>query len=506
MHNINLTEPHNNRMHHMKFKHFTPYLLVVSVAFLVYVPWINDYFLSDDWRLLARNANLSTMDALRYFVSLQEGRWYRPLYEVSIAWSWSLFALNPAGHHAIGFLFHTANSLLVAIIGTQISSEKQIGSVAGIVFAVFAAHPDAVIWMAGRNELIAGFFVLLSFLAHIQFRKGKSRWLFGTILFYIASLMAKETALPLPAFLILYDLLISSPQFSIRQSVTRWQMLFPDILIAAVGGAYLLFRLQTGIGYNLQIELLLLPKNLVYYLLMQVIALPVSMKYLLQFPVINYGVITLLVSALGLILWLAKKSILKSRTLLFAILWMSFALLPVLPIVSERSVYISSIGCALTWAIGLNLARQAVQKTPSRLRYIGYGIAIIFVVGSHLISLTHRAFWWQQTSIMTQKALSSLNEVLLDLPTSNSNQIWLFNLPGQSTYAHAFDNTFPFVETVLYADTIGDSEINVLLDEAEGVTTKESLRHFFENQHEDVNHIRAFIWENNELVEVGLTP
>ena len=256
------------------------YLAVVLVALAVFLPWIDGYFLSDDWRLLARNSQITGDHIARTFLTLQEGRWYRPLYELSIAGSWKLFGLAPAGHHLVGFILHAVNAALVAVIGTHLARDRRVGIMAGISFAVLAPHADAVLWIAGRNELLAALFSLSSLAAYIKFRDSGNPilWVMA-LLSYTAALMAKETALLLPLFFGIYDLIFFFPRQQPHVLHIKIRHMIPAVSIAFVGLLYLLIRLQTGVGYDIEVNLLLLPKNLIYYLLMMSVALPVSISF-----------------------------------------------------------------------------------------------------------------------------------------------------------------------------------------------------------------------------------
>lgn len=478
------------------------YLVVALLAFVVFLPWIHGYFLADDWRIIARNTHVTPAQFIGSLLTLQEKRWYRPLYELSTAWSWSLFGLSPAGYHAISFALHALNAALIAALGQRLARDRRVGLLAGLAFAVLGCHPDAVLWIAGRNELLAAVFTLSSLASYVKFRDGRRRvWWVGALLFYIAGLMSKETAMPLPLFLVFYDLIFTFPGQKKRHAKhPDARRVLPLVPIAIVGIVYLLIRLQTGIGYDIQVNLLMLPKNLIYYLLMETCALPVSMSFLSRFPTLTPAVVVLLAIACALGAWLARRWLMCNRAVWFGALWMVFALTPVLPIVSERSVYVSSIGWAWIVAAVVSLAWEAASKDGSQARQWLVVLVIGTILGANLVTLVHRCYWWNRASDISQSVFSQIRTVLLDLPPEKSSQLWLFNLPEQYEYAHAFGNAFPYAASLLYDDLEVDAQVMAFLDTDTNASTPEQIRQLLSAHQAVEGSVVVLYWQGETLV------
>lgn len=111
------------------------------------------------------------------------------------------------GFHLVNVLMHVANSVLLLWIARQ-----HVPSIAAFfAAAVFAVHPiqtEAVTYVFARASMLAAGFALLSFALFLRKRYGWSLATFGL------SLLAKEETTALPAFVLLYQLLIRKERLS----------------------------------------------------------------------------------------------------------------------------------------------------------------------------------------------------------------------------------------------------------------------------------------------------
>jgi len=422
------------------------YVWVAVVAFSVFLPWWQGYFLGDDWMLLARNSGRALPPLLRSISDASNSSGYRPLTELSLAWSWLLFDLNPAGHHILNLALYALNAVLVAALGRRLAGDWRVGLWAGIVFAVLGCHTEPVVWMTARHEILAALCALFSLSAYIRFRDtGRRAWWVGALLFYILSLGFKETTLLLPLFLIAYDWLFVFPPR--RGSVTLGQWL-PWLPIAALGVAYVLFRLWVGGGYNVPFSALALPKNFVYYLLMEVVALPASTSFLSRFPWVTLPVIVSLAAVCLTMMWLARERLMRHRLFRFGAVWMAVALAPVILIVAERAAYFSSIG----WAWVMSVVIVLAWETAARLRFAARRVVVLAVaimLGANLVTQVHRAGSWNRASDISRDVFAQVQETLRRLSPGQSIHVWFFGFPDQIEYADVFGDRILFAAWLL---------------------------------------------------------
>ena len=136
---------------------------------------------------------------------------YRPLTVLTYRWNAQLGGMEPLPFHLVNILLHALASLLVVSLALDFGASRIVAGLAGALFAAHPVHVEAVAWIVGRAEILATILAILAILAHG--RPGDTRpvaraWL-GALLFSAAAL-AKESALCLPAFLLLRDLLARS--------------------------------------------------------------------------------------------------------------------------------------------------------------------------------------------------------------------------------------------------------------------------------------------------------
>jgi len=477
---------------------------VALVAFVVFLPWVQGYFLGDDWMLLARNSGRPLPEMLRQISDASNSRGYRPLSELSLALSWSLFGSNPLGHHLVNSVLHALNAVLVAAIGQRLARDLRVGLLAGLSFAVLACHTEAVVWITARHEMLAAGFALLGMLSYIEFRGSgwRTGWI-GAVLFYVVSLGFKETTLALPFLLALHDLIFVYPlqkgKWPWRLGVRQW---IPWLLPMIIGAAYALFRLQVGGGYNVPFNVLTTFKNLAYYLMMEMVALPVSTYFVSRFPLVSWPAIASLVMACGLIVWMARDRIMRDRVVWFGVSWMVFALAPVILIVAERTTYFSSVGWTWTVAAMVVLAQDAAAVVHLFSRRWLVALAVAGLLGANLVALTHKSYQWNRVADFSRDVFSQVQAELVDLSRSPGGQLWLVNPPRRIEYAEALGNRTLFGIWLLQGQLGTDVQVVLLQDRESELSPQEDMRQLLAAR-VVTGPIVAFYWQGGTLSGPG---
>ncbi len=480
------------------------YLVVALVAFVVFLPWVQGYFLGDDWMLLARNSGRPLPEMLRQISDASNSRGYRPLSELSLALSWSLFGLNPLGHHLANSVLHALNAVLVAVIGQRLARDLRVGLLAGLSFAVLACHTEAVVWITARHEMLAAGFALLGMLSYIEFRGSgwRTGWI-GAVLFYVVSLGFKETTLALPFLLALHDLIFVYPlqkgKWPWRLGVRQW---IPWLLPMIIGAAYALFRLQVGGGYNVPFNVLTTFKNLAYYLMMEMVALPVSTYFVSRFPLVSWPAIVSLIIACSLIVWMARDRIMHDQVVRFGVSWMVFALAPVILIVAERTTYFSSVGWAWIIAAAVIRAWNAAMLVYSSSRRWRVVLATAGILAANLVALTHRSYQWNWAADVSRDVFAQVQASLVDLSKSEGNQLWLINPPRRIEYAEALGNRTLFGIWLLQRQLGTDVQVVLLQGRESKLSPQEDMRQLLAKQAVRGSVI-AFYWQGGTLSEPG---
>jgi hypothetical protein len=182
-----------------------------AIAPLAYANVLDNFFLSDDFVTLAR---LAGGDFSPVYAPTQGGL-FRPLFTLSHFLDLRLWGLNPFGFHLTNVVLHAANACLTYAVAKRLlrnddltpAALRGIAASAGLIFLLHPSHTEAVSWIAGRADLLAALFSLLSLLFFPAFaargRGRRGRALAAALVSFALALLAKESAVCLPLVIFL---------------------------------------------------------------------------------------------------------------------------------------------------------------------------------------------------------------------------------------------------------------------------------------------------------------
>lgn len=146
---------------------------------------------------------------------------YRPLTWLTLGLDYTLWGMDPFGYHLTSFILHLANASLFYLFSLSLLSlalpscevmKLRLG--AGFAALVFAIHPlrvEAVAWASARNDVLSGFFFILTLVCYLRAVQGGAsqsarwRWLSVSVFLYALSLLSKGTGMTLPVVLLALD-------------------------------------------------------------------------------------------------------------------------------------------------------------------------------------------------------------------------------------------------------------------------------------------------------------
>ena len=135
----------------------------------------------DDSFLIVENLAIRAInwENIYHFFSTYDPELYIPLVFLSFQFNYLIGELAPFNYHLTNILIHIINALLVARILTQLTDKKKLSIFAGLIFAAHPLNAEAVVWLAGRKDLLAGLFFFASLTFYLDFIKGnrKAYWL-----------------------------------------------------------------------------------------------------------------------------------------------------------------------------------------------------------------------------------------------------------------------------------------------------------------------------------------
>jgi hypothetical protein len=361
---------------------------------LVYARALQVSFLSDDyvWLLFGRFSPLDwsifAPDPARWFP------FHRPLGMVAWKLLYGLSGLNVAGYHLFSLLLHWLNSLLVVAVVALWQQRLSLLAVgAGLLFALFPAHVETVVWVSSLFDLLATFWYLVTLagLALFWRRRALPYYLLSIAAFQLC-LWSKESALTLPLTAMLLGLMMPgaevrsqkpgarsfSPFQSNLQHPTSNIVLFvlPYLLLAGVNLLQRYLMWGSFGGYDTAPPD---PPPLVERLASVPATLLAPFNQLL-FPF--WAVIAALVGGAALLIaGLAVGT--QRRLMLFGVAWVGLTMLPVLSVLpvmpdlqQSRYLYLPAVGFCIVLAAALGGLAARIAPRRSVLVATG-GVALL---------------------------------------------------------------------------------------------------------------------------------
>lgn len=361
-------------------------MLVVLALVLAAVSYVNTLgfaFVYDDLPQLVNNPRVHTWEhAPRLFVEqvwtqsmLQgTGNYYRPIFELWLLIQYNLFGLHPWAYHLASVLMHMAVVGLAYLLFQRLTGDRLTASMGTVIFAVHPTHIESVAWISGVTDPLCALFVLGSFLAYMRARDAGSStgdriaWQVAALALYALAMMSKETAIVVPALLVVYEWLVVKRDSLVAQA----RRVTPFVVIT---GAYLLVRHWVLLGfmhpeaYSLKSILLTLPRVLWFYT--HELVWPVGLSVFYDTPfVVRPGLWNFYLPLAGVVVFAVAVAGLarRSRPAAFGAGWMLAMLAPALvgmyvfipeELAHDRYLYLPSIGFALIVAVAL---RQLSSK------------------------------------------------------------------------------------------------------------------------------------------------
>jgi protein O-mannosyl-transferase len=227
------------------------------IAFTLYRPALSGPFVFDD---------LGLPFYLPSFAQHPIGAWLsgvRPVLMLSYWLNYQVSARDPWTYHVINVLVHVMNSVLVFIFLSRILRLQGAGvrqsltwpAVASCIFLVHPIQTEAVAYIAGRSELICGFFILAALAVYSNPALTALSWRSAALLLflYCAAVLSKEQAAVLPAIFLVIDIVFR--RLRLRQALWRGARLY--VPVAAVGafaviGVFAVLAQSSSAGFNVR--------------------------------------------------------------------------------------------------------------------------------------------------------------------------------------------------------------------------------------------------------------
>lgn len=329
------------------------------LAAAVLAAYLNAFFGSfqfDDFNVIVRQGAVHSL-----------GAWWdsmpgiRPLLKLSYALSWSAGGGGTVAFHAVNVALHAANALLVWQLLRQLFERMGVAGdgfaafAGALLFALHPAHTEAVTYVSGRSVSLMALFYLGAVVAYLR---AAPRW--ASPLLFVLALGVKETAVTLPAALLLCDALdLRRPldwRTALRRTAPHWALLGAGLALMAALPRYR-EMLETslalrGFGEQLTLQVGALARHVGVLIL--AVAPNIDPEVVPVPPVAGLAVVAAI--AVGIALLRVQPWAALALLWFFLHLAPTNSFLPRLDAVNDRQLYLASIGPLALAGLALSLA------------------------------------------------------------------------------------------------------------------------------------------------------
>ncbi len=379
-------------------------ILIAALTFIVYqsvlkfklVNWDDKRYLQETPMIQGLNwENIQMMFTNKVLKS------YNPLVLLSFAIDYEVAKLKPEWCHGVNLLFHILNALLVFACMKKMRFKIE---VAGIIALLFALHPlsvEAVAWIAGRKDMIYGFFYLLAWLMYLNYINSNRKYQYVLcILLFTLSLFSKVQAVTFPFILIITDYMLSKTM--------NWKLVLnkiPFLILSVIFGIVAVSD-STLIADKYSVPPTFIDKItysiMGFGLYLQKLIIPFAQSAIYSFPVKGSAeYIRLLIAGIAILLLVTFSiifTIKKAKTIAGGLLFYSISIGVVLHIIAfnsaliyERFTYLASIGLFMA-ILSLPQLFPVLERQGKK---IMIGIVLLFGFLTY-----NRAFAWKNGRTM----------------------------------------------------------------------------------------------------------
>jgi tetratricopeptide (TPR) repeat protein len=319
----------------------------------------------------------------------------RPVLMVTYWANFLISRLNPLSYHVFNIAIHAANAVLVfGILGRVLElagfsgNRRRAALFGALCFLVHPLQTESVDYIAGRSELVAGFFFAACWLVFLKGFENKTSVLAALGISFLGGLavLSKESAMTFPAVLLATDLYWAKD--SVMASVRRHIWLYACFGCGVVAATPYVIRLVAspdilGGGANPFLYALSECRAIIYYVRLFVI--PAGQNGDWQMALYRswadgsaIAYLILIVGLLAAIAYTLRRNRLVSFGLLLFIVMLSptSSFMPIKDVMAERRMYLPIVGLIIA-VIG---AASRVRVRAEHLRWAAAAALVCFAI------------------------------------------------------------------------------------------------------------------------------
>ncbi|MES1982982.1 MAG: hypothetical protein V4443_10980 [Pseudomonadota bacterium] len=224
------------------------FLISAAVVLWAYFAALDFPFISDDRVYLSGNLALQQLqpgELWRLLIEPYNRYEYLPLRDLSYWIELQLFGLHPAGYRIDNLILYLLCCALVYAVTLslwrylnpgQADSARWAAAVVTALFTIHPAHIEAVVWISGRKDLLAGMFSMLALWLALRARSEqglRGGYAAGTLIALVAALLSKGSAVAMAPVIALLWLMFWRDTASSGGGQTLWRRFGQLLWVAA---------------------------------------------------------------------------------------------------------------------------------------------------------------------------------------------------------------------------------------------------------------------------------
>jgi len=192
-------------------------VIAVSVL-LAYSNTYHTAFQFDDIPQIVENGSLKSLSNLTTLITQSRG-----VSMASFALNYAWGGLDVVGYHAVNTAVHLSASVLAyfllcsifAAAGTRVTWGRRVAFFSAMIFALHPVQTQAVTYIVQRMESLSSLFYIIALLCFVRASSAptpvkRGALYFGTVAAYILGFYSKESAVTMPAVMLLADIFFLS--------------------------------------------------------------------------------------------------------------------------------------------------------------------------------------------------------------------------------------------------------------------------------------------------------
>ena len=170
-------------------------LFFLAIAVLAYLPILNDYPVADDFGHIMKLSDIRFYEFWKFF-TIQTPTFLRPVPFYAIWLIIHFFDMEWLPSHLLNAIMNGMTAFfLFKLLGT-LTLRRSTSLIAAMLFVLSPLAPEAVSWTAGRFDVWALLFIILTLYLYALFMKSGSRSAYvGSLVTAAVALLSKESAM-----------------------------------------------------------------------------------------------------------------------------------------------------------------------------------------------------------------------------------------------------------------------------------------------------------------------